>query len=352
MKKSGLQDMKKRNLRVIMDTILSHEALSRIEIAQITQLSPSTVSALVAELLDKQVLTESGVRVTTAGRSRTELTVNGEYGAIAVAEIGRTGAVLHLFDMALQKRRSMVLCERYIAGNELLIALTAAVFESLGSAQLHAGKLAGFGLLFQEDMHAAEFNVMYSTGLSSASISLREALITQFKVPVVEEYSQAYSLSRVLEKEDPAVQNSAHLAIGSSVVLAGITLGGRPLELRGGICADITPLLGNAAPLLSALGSGAAKPEERPVPAQEKWTAALVAQLGRMITVLCTLFPLQKVFISGRPALAPGFAEQMSAQIARTLPPEHLPQLEAVHAPQRSMAQMLAGNIRLRVLCG
>ena len=73
-----------------------------------------------------------------------------------------------------------MLSESYLSGNELLVAITAAVFELFDSASLHAGKVAGFGLLFQEDMKASEFNVMYSTGFSSASISLREALIHNF----------------------------------------------------------------------------------------------------------------------------------------------------------------------------
>lgn len=117
-----------------------------------------------------------------------------------------------------------MLSESYLSGNELLVAITAAVFELFDSASLHAGKVAGFGLLFQEDMKASEFNVMYSTGFSSASISLREALITQFRVPVTEEYSQVYTVSRALEqRENVEAENTAHIAIGERV-LASITL--------------------------------------------------------------------------------------------------------------------------------
>lgn len=105
-----------------------------------------------------------------------------------------------MFDMCLNRCNGKVLSESYLSGNELLVAITAAVFELFDSASLHAGKVAGFGLLFQEDMKASEFNVMYSTGFSSASISLREALITQFRVPVTEEYSQVYTVSRALEQ--------------------------------------------------------------------------------------------------------------------------------------------------------
>ena len=257
MKKTGLKEMKRRNREMLIRTILEKGELSRIELAHETQLSPSTVSALVGELLEEGILAESGQRAITAGRSRTALDINTEYGCIAVVNIGRKGASLDLFDMCLNRCNGKMLSESYLSGNELLVAITAAVFELFDSASLHAGKVAGFGLLFQEDMKASEFNVMYSTGFSSASISLREALITQFRVPVTEEYPQVYTVSRALEqRENVEAENTAHIAIGERV-LASITLSGRPLPLREGMCSDVTPMLCGDALVLPALKAAA-----------------------------------------------------------------------------------------------
>ena len=47
MKKTGLKEMKRRNREMLIRTILEKGELSRIELAHETQLSPSTVSALV-----------------------------------------------------------------------------------------------------------------------------------------------------------------------------------------------------------------------------------------------------------------------------------------------------------------
>ena len=272
MKKTGLKEMKRRNREMLIRTILEKGELSRIELAHETQLSPSTVSALVGELLEEGILAESGQRAITAGRSRTALDINTEYGCIAVVNIGRKGASLDLFDMCLNRCNGKVLSESYLSGNELLVAITAAVFELFDSASLHAGKVAGFGLLFQEDMKASEFNVMYSTGFSSASISLREALITQFRVPVTEEYSQVYTVSRALEqRENVEAENTAHIAIGERV-LASITLSGRPLPLREGMCSDVTPMLCGDALVLPALKAAAGPDAEE--------TGLLPARLG------------------------------------------------------------------------
>ena len=79
MKKSGLQDMKKQNRRVLLQTVLEHESLSRIEIANLTELSPSTVSGLVSELLEEGLLVESGSHRAGAAAPRLRSTGTGEW---------------------------------------------------------------------------------------------------------------------------------------------------------------------------------------------------------------------------------------------------------------------------------
>lgn len=56
MKKTGLKEMKRRNREMLIRTILEKGELSRIELAHETQLSPSTVSALVGELLEEGII--------------------------------------------------------------------------------------------------------------------------------------------------------------------------------------------------------------------------------------------------------------------------------------------------------
>ena len=114
MRKRGLKDVKRRNRQVIVDAVLEHGGLSRVEIAQKTELAPSTVSALVTELLSENVLTEAG-SVTTAGRSRTELTANPEYGTMVVVEISRRETCVTWFDMLLHPLRTEVISRRYVS---------------------------------------------------------------------------------------------------------------------------------------------------------------------------------------------------------------------------------------------
>ena len=102
MKKSSLRTVKEKNRRLILRALLAEGGLSRIELAKQTGLSPSTITALVGELLAEGVVQESGLRAATAGRSRAGLTICPDYGRVVVVDIGRSHAVLYLYDMALQ----------------------------------------------------------------------------------------------------------------------------------------------------------------------------------------------------------------------------------------------------------
>ncbi len=126
-------------------------------------------------------------------------------------DIGRSHAVLYLYDMALQCVFRTVLPDHGGDGNELLTSISDAIFQGFSMEELHAGKMKSIGLLFQDDTEISEFRVMYSTGYTAATISLREALFTQFKVPIVEEYSRVYTVSRALAEAGKSVgSNYAH----------------------------------------------------------------------------------------------------------------------------------------------
>ena len=62
MGKKGLKDIKNQNTNLVMQQIMQARSISRIELAQETGLSPSTVSSIVADLLGKGVIVETGTK--------------------------------------------------------------------------------------------------------------------------------------------------------------------------------------------------------------------------------------------------------------------------------------------------
>lgn len=346
MKKSGLQDMKKQNRRVLLQTVLEHESLSRIEIANLTELSPSTVSGLVSELLEEGLLVESGVRVATGGRSRTALTVNRDRGVVAVAEIGRKSSRLILFDLALQVKQSVVLAEQYLSSNELLTEITRVLFNLLGHEAIRQGALMGIGLLFQKDMRPSDFNVVYSTGFSSASITLVEALRTQFRVPVLEEYSQNYTAAQAMRGMKEEKVNSAHIAVGAAVV-ASVNIDGRPIPLKNGVIADMTPLMTPETQL--ELKSGESGEEATSLNREQP--GLLARQIGAMTAILCTLFNLDVVFLSGTAAHTQGFLSTVEGYVKTALQADDAPRFELLRKNDGDTIKLFADTVRQKALC-
>lgn len=287
MKKSSIRAIKKENLRLLLNIFLEKKSLSRIELAQESGLSPSTVSALVGELMEAGWLVETGVTVNTGGRKRTELSVRSDKGFLAIVDIAWKRARIHFLDMNLQLICTEMLAESYISGNELL-ELVSARIEALCSRQSH-GSLLGMGLLFQKDMRASDFNVMFSTGWSSDSIGLAEAMRSLYKVPVLEEYSQAYSLREIINSSENAENaHSAYLEIGKKVFIS-IASGGKLLDLKEGKKADISAFVPHSE---SGLHS-------------EQLPAGLV----QLLAVLTSLFPLETLYLSESSGLEQGVLE-------------------------------------------
>ena len=324
LQKRGLKDVKQRNRQVIVHAIMEQEGLSRVEIARKTELAPSTVSALVAELLEEGILREAG-SVVTAGRSRTELTVNPRYGSMAVFDIGRQGISVTWFDMGLQTLQMETISRRWVSGNELLSLITGHIQTARGEMP----PLTGLGLLFQEDMRESDFRVMYSTGFSFESITLREALITQYRLPVEEEYSVTYTITDALAGEpDPAVRNSAHISVGSRV-LARVTLEGGEVPLRSDFCEE----------LACSLNYG------------QQGGSDLAEYLSTLIALLCMLFPLEMVILSGRDLPAGEGEQALNRMIGSKMTHPRMPKLKILRPARRSSgAAAMAAQVRRRVL--
>ena len=312
MRKRGLKDVKRRNRQVVVEAVMESGSMSRVEIARKTELAPSTVSSLVSELMGEGILAEAGT-VTTAGRSRTELTVNPAHGTIAVVEISRRETCLTCFDMALNIAGTAVLSKRYVTGNELL----ALIVNGIHSFREKLPPIVGIGLLFQEDMRESDFRVVYSTGHSSETITLADALRIQFKVPIEEEYSVVYTVTNALAEEaDLETRNSAHISVGSRV-LANVTLEGREVPLRSDFCEE----------LAAVLDPGQASEEPR------DWQSVMACLAG-LIATLCIIFPLETVFLSGTALPGEGAAEDLHRLASRKVPGGQVPQLKFLNSGQ------------------
>ncbi|MGN1390284.1 MAG: winged helix-turn-helix domain-containing protein [Bulleidia sp.] len=229
MKKSGLKDMKKENLTMLVRLVQENPGISRISLSQKTGLSASTVTSLVSHLLEQNVLIENGT-VSTGGRSQRRLELNPDFGMIAVFEISRRSIWFSTFDLSISLKSQQKLTERWRSGNDLL---------ELIRNHLKGSRVLGIGLLFQDDMKESDFNVMMDAGGYAPQMKLSDALRMYLKVPVIEDYSMHYTVTQALAEEETA-SCCAHIMLGTEVA-ASITVDERTIEILPSFCRSFVP---------------------------------------------------------------------------------------------------------------
>ena len=329
MKKVGLQDMKKRNIQIILDFVAKLGPLSRIDIARYTELSPSTVTSLVNELLRVGLLVQLGTAASSGGRKPIELSINGAYGEICIVEIRRKTTRLHFYNLNLTELKTVALSDQSLTGNDLLASINSALHNYYLEAVNSRKKPMGFGLLFHEDVQPSDYNVIFSTSLSSASITLKEALLSLYRIPIIEEHISALSLLEPLPTYGQTSANNAHINIGTNILIS-IPLDGKPITLKNGRFADATPFF-------TQIIDGTTQMQVR------------TEQLAHLITFLCTLFPLDTIFLSGKFTEANSFLRTIRKSTEAALAAA-LPKIMILDQEQQPSAKILVQAVRGRAL--
>ena len=394
MRKKDLHSLRKANRRLVLGLLAEGAPLSRAEIAERTGLSASTVSTIMSDLLAEGLVHDTGDTESTGGRGRRLLGINPACGVMAIAEIQRQRTTVSFHDMGLGRlgARTLEVPIKPGAGDRLLQAICECVSDFARCAPPPGG-LAGIGLLFDDQAIASDVTVLYSTGFDEASISLSQALITRFKVPVVEESAQACSARELVAAHLDNARSWAYIALGPRITLSLTTEEGpAPIGSRG--LADLTEavLPGQAHPerVLAALARSPLPPRLRPaphpgwptapegeaagratpppsaqppavragqagadeagaapVPARPSWPHFL-GRLSDVITTVVSLVPLDALLVSGEVASTTGFTALLARTLALRLrgrAPCVIPLTHAVPAEPARMATALRATV-------
>ncbi len=87
------------NRQAVIDLLLKHGAVSRVDIARLTHFSRPTVSAVIAELMEEGVIREVGFGESTGGRKPTLLRLGGEGKLVVGIEIDSDKCHIVLVDL-------------------------------------------------------------------------------------------------------------------------------------------------------------------------------------------------------------------------------------------------------------
>jgi predicted NBD/HSP70 family sugar kinase len=219
------------NRSVILNTVRQHQPISRARISEITRLNKSTVSSIVANLVDEELLTESPDRGGAIGRNPVNLTVKqGKHfvGAIALdAPLSRVALVD--IDGAVKARDEIF--TPAVSAESLISQCITRISEMRSTLGSH--KFRGIGASVAGIVDSTQMQVIYAANLGWSHVDLGTVIRAQapdVEVVSVENDAKASALAELLlGRHRLGSSNLVFLLLGAGIG-AGIAVHGRILS--------------------------------------------------------------------------------------------------------------------------
>ncbi len=103
MTKHTSRDLRIINRQRILQLSYFHAPIDRLGLSRLSGLSPATVTTLVGELIEENIIHEAGAKESFGGRPSINLMINPTYGYFLGVELGETIVHVDLFDMTFQR---------------------------------------------------------------------------------------------------------------------------------------------------------------------------------------------------------------------------------------------------------
>lgn len=217
------QIVKENNKSLVLQMILEKEPISRAEIAQATGLNKTTVSSLVNELLEDELIYESGPGESSGGRRPVLLHFNKVAGYAVGIDIGVNYILCVLTDLKgniLIEKNHLLLDTSFTVVIDLVITMIHSIMEEMPSSKYG---IVGIGVGVPGIIDKAG-TVLLAPNLDWKNLSFKEKIADEFHLPVIienEANAGAYG-----EKQFGAGQNyqdiiyvSAGIGIGVGFIL-------------------------------------------------------------------------------------------------------------------------------------
>ena len=219
------------NRSIILNTIRRHQPISRAEISEVTLLNKSTVSDIVAILLDEDLLVESADRGGSVGRTRVNLSIrNGKHfvGAISLDAPSTRVAIVDL-DGTIKASADI---PTKTAPPSALISECMARLRSMRS-DLGPHEFRGLGVSVAGIVDAGQSRVIHAANLGWTDLDLGSVLREQAPdlefISVENDAKSAVLGELLLGKHKLMSSNMIFLLLGAGIG-AGIAIHGRILS--------------------------------------------------------------------------------------------------------------------------
>lgn len=144
----NVRDVRRSNRSLLLRHLYFHRASSRLELSRATGLSGASVSSVVSELIEAEVVIESGARESEGGRPRILLDVAAARFQVIGVDVGETRIRVERFDLALTElaRAEIPMVPGRCAPRDVVAGVAAGLAAVGGPAPDSGIRLLGIGI--------------------------------------------------------------------------------------------------------------------------------------------------------------------------------------------------------------
>jgi len=224
MQKATRQQTKEHNRNLVLKTIFEHTSISRAEIARITSLTRTTVSDIVADLLDEGLVSEIGVGSSLGGKSPILLSLVEDSRCLIGLDLAHNqfrGAVVNLRG----RIREMVTLPMNGRNGDEALALVYEILDRLMEAACQP--LVGIGVGTPGLVDTSEGVVVNAVNLDWKNLPLAHLLQDRYRLPVYvlnDSHAAAmgeYTYGKGYQSDSSLIVINARHGIGAGIVIDG-----------------------------------------------------------------------------------------------------------------------------------
>ena len=268
---TNLKFARDHNMRVTLQAVRLHGPVSRPELAQITGLTPQAIAYMSKELLETQMIMETGRRRGGRGQPAAELAINPDGGYSIGINVDRDHLTILLLDLAGQVRGRVHFEQNYMLPDEVFRRIERAIQDLLNETSLTSDDLVGVGLV-----------IPYKNGYMRSNLTPRSYAVWR-DYPVADRLHEITGLPVYLENDASASAcGELHYGLGFDYrsffyIFLGVGLGGG-LVVNGDYVSGANGLAGEIGYI--PIMNGGAKPDQELFLQSKVSLGALYAHLG------------------------------------------------------------------------
>lgn len=219
--------VRRRNRSIILEMFRTHKTLSRARLALETGLNPSTVSAIIGELIQENLIRETDLVQSGTGRPGRLLELNPDGGCAIGIEINVDYIELLVTDFAANPLWQKTQLSKPEVGQEAIMAQVSTLAQKASEfVQARGSRLLGVGVGVPGLVDVTSGLLRIAPNLHWENVPIRDFLAPHFECPIyVENEANAAALGEYYFGATRNIKDfiylSAGVGLGSGIVIGG-----------------------------------------------------------------------------------------------------------------------------------